>query len=253
MQLKDFHRYCSELLNIADFASIDYSQNGIQVERKNSEIRKVAFAVDAVMQSFNQAAELGADLLFVHHGIFWGRESVLTGTHYQRIRFLLENDIGLYAVHLPLDAHAELGNNIGMARAMDLREIEPFGWYKGKTIGFSGRFEEPQDIPSILTRLKMHPEECNAILPFGPEKISTVGIISGGSSRDISQAIDAGFDLFISGEADHTVYHTAQEQGINMIAAGHYASETWGVEAMAKRVAEETGLETVFIDIPTGL
>ncbi len=253
MQLKDFHRYCSDLLNIAEFAPIDYSKNGIQVERQNGEIKKVAFAVDAVMQSFVQAAELGADMLFVHHGIFWGRESVLTGTHYQRIRFLMENNLALYAVHLPLDAHPELGNNIGMARALDLTGVEPFGLYKGKTIGFSGRFEIPENLSSILGRLKMHPEECNAILPFGPPEISSAGIISGGSSRDINQAIDAGFDLFISGEADHTIYHTAQEHGINVIATGHYASETWGVESMARRIAADTGLETVFIDIPTGL
>ena len=253
MQLTEFHSYCSNLLMLPDYAAIDGSRNGIQVDRRNQELRTIAFAVDASMQSFLQAAELGADMLFVHHGLFWGREAVLTGTHYQRIRCLLENDLALYAAHLPLDAHPELGNNICMAKALKLESIEPFGWYKGKTIGFSGKLEHPSTISDILTALKMHPEECSSILPFGPETIRTAGIISGGSSRDIFQAIDAGLDLFISGEADHTIYHPAQENSINMIAAGHYASETWGVAAMSKRVAADTGLETVFIDIPTGL
>jgi dinuclear metal center YbgI/SA1388 family protein len=253
MQLDEFDRYCRELLRIDEYDSIDASRNGLQVERRPGTIRKAAFAVDACMQSFEQAAVLGADLLFVHHGIFWGRDFPLTGAMYRRVRFLIEHDIALYAVHLPLDAHDETGNNIGMARELELGDLQPFGGYKGKTIGFRGILPRKADINGVLGALGMSPDECNAILPFGKAENMSVGIISGGSSRDVAQAIDAGLDLYISGEADHTIYHLAQENRINVIAAGHYASETWGVRGMAERIAGETGIETVFIDIPTGL
>ena len=236
-----------------DFAAIDPSRNGIQVERREPELKKLVFAVDASLQTFRQAAELGADLVFVHHGIFWGRESVLTGAHYRRVRFLMEHDIALYAAHLPLDAHPELGNNGCMAAALGLSAAEPFGWYKGRSIGFKGVLPEPLELEEVLLRLDIEMADCNAVLPFGRPEIRTVGIISGGSSRDIRQAIEEDLDLFISGEGDHTIYHEAQENRINMLAVGHYASETWGVSAMAERVARDTGLETHFIDIPTGL
>jgi dinuclear metal center YbgI/SA1388 family protein len=253
MRLDEFHNYCKDLLCMDDFAAIDPSRNGIQVERREPELKKLVFAVDASLQTFRQAAELGADLIFVHHGIFWGHESVLTGAHYRRVRFLMENDIALYAVHLPLDAHPELGNNGRMAAVLGLEPMEPFGWYKGRSIGFKGALSEPVDLDEVLRRLGFEMEDCNAVLPFGRPEIRSIGIISGGSSRDIRQAIEEDLDLFISGEADHTIYHEAQENRINMLALGHYASEIWGVSAMAERVAVDTGLETRFIDIPTGL
>jgi dinuclear metal center YbgI/SA1388 family protein len=253
MRLNEFHHYCKDLLFMDDFVAIDPSQNGIQVERQEQELKKLVFAVDASLQTFRQAAEMGADLIFVHHGIFWGHESVLTGAHYQRIRFLLEHDMALYAVHLPLDAHAELGNNSRMAAALGIPAPEPFGWYKGRSIGFKGTLPDSVDLDEVLRRLGIDSEDCNAVLPFGAPDIRSVGIISGGSSRDIRQAIDENLDLFISGEGDHTIYHEAQENRINMLAVGHYASETWGVSAMAEQVARDTGLETHFIDIPTGL
>lgn len=253
MQLHEFDRYCRDLLRIEEFDSIDASRNGLQVERNNREIKKALFTVDAALQSFEQAAELGADLLFVHHGIFWGRDFPLTGSHYRRVRTLVEKDIALYAVHLPLDAHPQLGHNYRMARTLGLEEIEPFGWYKGKTIGFRGVLPQAQDLNRVLERLDIAPADCNAILPFGPARNTSVGIISGGSSRDVSQAIDADLDLYLCGEAHHSIYHLALENGINVAAAGHYATETWGLQATAERIAADTDIETIFVDLPSGL
>lgn len=253
MLLKEFDRYCRDLLKLEDFDSIDASRNGIQVERREPEIRKAVFSVDAALQSFEQAAELDADLIFVHHGIFWGRDFPLTGAQYRRVQTLLEKDIALYAVHLPLDAHPELGNNYRMAKALGLNDIEPFGWYKGKTIGFRGNLPQPEDLNRVLDLLDIAPADCNAILPFGPAENRSIGIISGGSSRDVTQAIDADLDLYLCGEAHHSIYHLAMENGINVVAAGHYATETWGVKAMAARIAADTDIETLFVDLPSGL
>ena len=127
-----------------------------------------------------------------------------------------------------------------MAAALGLSAAEPFGWYKGRSIGFKGVLPEPLELEEVLRRLDIEMADCNAVLPFGRPEICTVGIISGGSSRDIRQAIEEDLDLFISGEGDHTIYHEAQENRINMLAVGHYASETWGVSAMAERVARAT-------------
>jgi dinuclear metal center YbgI/SA1388 family protein len=250
MRLADFDRFVRATLDLAAFDSIDVSLNGIQVERRGDAISRIAFAVDACMESFRRAADARAQVLFVHHGLFWGKVEPLRGVLYARLHYLLEADLALYAVHLPLDAHPELGNNIGIVRRLALGEPEPFGRYRGVAIGFKGRLERPRRLEEIASLLTSQPL---SMLPFGKEQIETVGVVSGGDPRAVSQAIAEELDLFITGDASHEIYHQAQEAGINVLFAGHYATEIYGVHQMSEFAAGETGLDTLLIDIPTGL
>ncbi len=253
MRLAELDRYFRELLRFEEVESIDSSLNGLQVECSDRELATVAFAVDACQASFERAAEARADLQFVHHGLFWGRPIALTRGHYRRVKFLIEHDIALYAAHLPLDLHPGLGNNAGMAAALHLEGIEPFGAYRGVKIGFKGRLRESADIDGVLRMIGIDRRSCVALLPFGPREIRTVGIVSGGALHEVTQAIAEGLDLYITGEASHTVYHSCLEEKINLICGGHYQTEVWGLRLLADRLAQDTGLRTLFVDVPTGL
>jgi dinuclear metal center YbgI/SA1388 family protein len=253
MLKSEIDTYFRGILSIDELIRTDSSLNGIQVDREGTEILRVAFAVDASLESFRRAVEWGGDMLFVHHGLSWGKPLALRGGHYHRLKYLIENNLSLYAAHLPLDMHPEFGNNAAMASALGLVEIEPFGEYKGIKIGFKGRLPEPMEINDILARLDLTREQCNGILPFGKQKISTVGLVSGGAPFEVEQAIEENLDLYITGDASHSIYHTCLEQGINVIFGGHYQTEVWGVKLLSRRLSADTGLATTFIDIPTGL
>ncbi|MFO8063827.1 MAG: Nif3-like dinuclear metal center hexameric protein [Spirochaetota bacterium] len=253
MQLLELDRHIRDTLAIDLMRGSDPSINGLQVERRNTDVSRVACAVDACMETFRRAADWNADMLCVHHGLFWGHESPITGSHYERIRFLVEHDMALYAAHLPLDFHPTLGNNAQMASALGLTGVTPFGNYHGTTIGVQGRLEEPLDVGAICDRLFGGRREALSILPFGVETVETVAIVSGGAPRLLEQAVSRGLDLFITGDASHTVYHQALESGINVVFGGHYLTEVWGVRALGSHLAAELGLETTFIDVPTGL
>jgi len=253
MDLQELDRYFKELLPLADLAPTDHSLNGVQVECSDKNIEHVAFAVDACMAGFERAAEIGADVLFVHHGLFWGRSVAVIRSHYQRLKFLLDHDIALYAVHLPLDVHPEFGNNAGIAAALSLDEIEPFGFHKGFKIGFKGLLPKPLTVDEALDRLGLDRAACTALLPFGPEQNRSVGIVSGGAVLDVDQAIREGLDLYITGDALHQVYHTCLEERINLVCGGHYQTEVWGARLVAEKLAADTGVKTSFVDVPTGL
>jgi dinuclear metal center YbgI/SA1388 family protein len=232
---------------------MDSSLNGLQVGQEEAEIKKVAFAVDASLESFNRAVESGADLLFVHHGLYWGRVIPVTGDFYRRMEILIKNNLALYAAHLPLDMNEEFGNNAGLSRTLGLKEVEPFGDYKGIKIGFKGILDEELTRDEIIEKLFGGWDNTIKILPFGKERIKTVAIISGDAPFELLQAINENIDLYITGESSHVLYHTALEAGINVIFGGHYATEVYGVKLLAQKVAKELSLETVFIDVPTGL
>ena len=253
MQIDELDHLLRNWLNIDELAAIDSALNGLQVASSRTEVKRVAFAVDASLISFQRAAEWGADLLFVHHGLFWGKALSITGGHYRRIRQLLESDLALYAVHLPLDMHPEFGNNAGIARLLGLEDLKPFGSYKGLKIGFSGYFKEGKTLDEIVAGLCGEGKNALGILPFGVEKIKSVGIVSGGAAPEVSDAIDEKLDLYITGDASHTVYHHCLESKINVIFGGHYLTEKWGVKLLGEKLKKEIGLETTFLNIPTGL
>jgi dinuclear metal center YbgI/SA1388 family protein len=253
MRLEEFDTLIRQTLDLDGFSGTDIALNGVQVANSRDIVQKAAFAVDACMESVGRAAEWGADLLFVHHGLFWGRHQAVTGVHFQRLRALILADLALYAVHLPLDMHAELGNNAGLARRIGLLGLEPFGEYKGTKIGFKGTLPEPMSLEQVVRACCGTNEQGISVLPFGPGEITSVGIVSGGAADEAIQAIDEKLDLFITGDADHTVYHHCLEGRINVIFGGHYLTETSGVAALAEKLGGKTGLETRFFDIPTGL
>ena len=255
MTLHQLDDYFRSFLNMEHYRG-DPSLNGLQVENsqpEGKEIRKVAFAVDACQETISRAAAVGADLLFVHHGFFWGQCQTITGAHYQRIRQLLEKDMALYACHIPLDANELVGNNYGLARRLELQDLRPFGDWHGMTIGVGGTFPAPATLDSLVQRLFPGGERPLHLLPFGKKEISTVAIVSGGAARELSQAIEQGYDAFVTGEIGHEQYHQAMEAGINVVAGGHYQTETVGVSLVMEKLARETGIDIVFIQVPTGL
>lgn len=253
MKLIDFANEISALLNMADYDGADSSLNGVQVGDLDSDIKKVAFAVDASLETITQAAKIKADLLFVHHGLFWGSPLAVTGSHYRRIKTLLDGGVGLFACHLPLDAHPLLGNNAQMALKLGLEHTEPFAQYHGKKIGWAGTLREALTCEQIIEKLGIRTDAHNVIIRGGKEKNSSVGIVSGGAALDVDQAMDLGLDAYITGENSHQTYHPCMERGINMLCLGHYETETFGVKAVMRYVSEHYGLETCFIDIPTTL
>ncbi|ULQ58975.1 Nif3-like dinuclear metal center hexameric protein [Brucepastera parasyntrophica] len=253
MTSAELEKWFNNLLNPGHFAAADPSKNGLQVDNSGKDINRVAFAVDACFETMERAEQAGAGMLFVHHGLFWRDPLCITGSHYKRIKKLLDADMALYASHLPLDAHPECGNNSGLVRRLGLENIELFGEYHGMLIGFRGTLPGPAKLGEITSRLFVNGQKPLHVLPFGPETVRTAGIISGGAGEDVVQAIEEGLDLFITGEISHEIYHTALENRINVIAGGHYQTETVGPGLVAERLGQETGIDTLFIDVPTGL
>jgi dinuclear metal center YbgI/SA1388 family protein len=250
MRRNELVRYLDEYLSIGLFSSFDPSLNSLVVGGPDKEVAKIAFAVDACQRTFELALEWGADMLIVHHGLYWGRPMAITGSHYSRIKTLLDGNLDLYAAHLPLDAHPSVGNNAVMASLLGLMDIQSFALFKGVAIGFKGNLPKPltaQEISDVLGFTKP------VILPFGPEAITSVGIVSGGASDDVHTALREGLDCFITGECEHQVYNDCLEQGITMIGGGHYESEVFGVQALADHLASLFGVQILFLDNPTGL
>lgn len=230
----------------------DISLNGLQVEG-SEEVNKVAFAVDSSLTTFEQAAQMGADMLVVHHGLFWGRPLAVTGMHKKRLAYLLEHDISLYAAHIPLDAHKEVGNNWGLARILGLSDLEDFGAWKGKPIGVKGSFPNKVSLRDLADLIEKELGESVLVHAGGELEIGSLGIISGGAAWDVVTAASEGLDAFLTGEPKHEVFYETFERNINALYAGHYMTETVGVNLLAEKVRGEFGLATEFILLPTGL
>ncbi len=230
----------------------DSSHNGLQVEGRG-EVKLALFAVDASLQLFETAAAEGADFVFVHHGISWGGSlRRLTGLHAPRLRTLFGNGISLYASHLPLDAHPEIGHNALIAEMLGMVSPEPFFDYHGLKIGVGGAL--PAEVP-LEELVELVEEKLNTqatVFENGGGLVASVGIVSGGGADAVEACADAGYDCLITGEAGHVHIHPARELGVAVIAAGHYATEVPGVEAVMARVSNEFKLECRFIDLPTG-
>ncbi|MDR2542834.1 MAG: Nif3-like dinuclear metal center hexameric protein [Treponema sp.] len=247
--------FFKSFLDMDGFASSDRSLNGIQVDNDGSVVKKIAFGVDAAMETFEQAAVINAGMIFVHHGLFWGAPASVAGNLRRRIKFLLDHNICLYAVHLPLDQHPKLGNNAVLAELLGLENIEPFGDYHGRKIGFKGAFPKPVSIDEAVKRINFMGRPPQGVFPFGKKDCTTAAVVSGGSSMSAKNAIEEGIDLFVTGESSHSVYHECLEGKLNMIAGGHYSTEVWGLQAVMRHCLAELGSKTdvEFIDIPTGL
>ena len=239
--------HLSDYLKVPTFR--DYGPQGLQVEGK-PEVRKVVTGVSGSVTLFEAAAAAGADMVLVHHGIFWDRDSrVVKGGLKRRLQLLLDNEITLGAYHLCLDAHPELGNNILAARGLGLENIQPWNDDNGQGLGFRGEWSgmSPQDALSAINAL--YGSESLAFLS-GPNPVRTVGIISGGAQGYLKQAIDLGLDLFVTGDASEYCMNQALEAGIHFVSAGHYNTERLGIRALGEHLAEQFGVEHEFIDLP---
>ena len=230
----------------------DPSLNGLQVEG-TADVNKIAVAVDASLATFEQAAEIGADMLITHHGLFWGGAEAVRGMHGRRIRFLLDHDINLYASHVPLDAHREVGNNWGFARILGMTDLEPFGTWKGHAIGVKGVFPNPLSLQDLADGIEKELGESVLVHAGGPSEVRSLGILSGSAARDVATAADEGLDAFLTGEPKHDAFHVPFERGVNALFAGHYMTETVGVNLLARKIEEAFGLRSEFILLPTGL
>lgn len=255
MTLLELCKYFDSFLHIDNFPS-DPSNNGLQVQNSapaGKQIKKVAFAVDACQESIDKAISENADVLFVHHGLFWGHSIPVSNNHYNRLSSLIKNDVALYACHIPLDASKIVGNNYGLAFRLGLENLQDFGLWRGMDIGVKGEFTIPLSIEEICKKLFKNDEKPNIILDFGKEKIKTVAIISGGAGDDLEQAIADNVDLYITGELGHEQFHLAKENQISVIAGGHYNTETVGVSLVMEKLMQETDIQGVFIDAPTNM
>lgn len=244
-----------EELRTAEYADVDASANGLQVGSREGEVNRAAFAVDGVAETIETAAEWGADLLVVHHGLSWGGIERITGRTYDRVAGLIEADIDLYVSHLPLDGHRELGNAAGIADLLELKDRRPFGEMGPVYGGQAGRLETPLGRAELATKLEANLEHGGSgvqVLDFGPQTIEEVAIVTGSGTDWFDEAAAADVDAYITGEPKGKLYHMAQESGVTVYLGGHYATETFGISSLAE-VVEEWGPTTRVIEAPTGL
>jgi dinuclear metal center YbgI/SA1388 family protein len=253
MTTQKLDAFFRSILDIDGFSAVDPSLNGLQVDNDGAEVEKIAFAVDASLETFTRAAAAGAGLIFVHHGLFWGSPLRVEGSHRQRLKFLLDHNLALYGVHLPLDQQGELGNNAVLARLLGIENPRPFGLYRGRKIGYQGLLSKPLTVEEAVKRIAFQNRPPLGVYPFGKRESLSCAVVSGGAAEEAREAIEEGIDLFVTGEASHGVYHAVLEGGLNMIAGGHYSTEVWGVRGVMERCAAELNLAVEFIDVPTGL
>ncbi len=250
VELRAISEYLDKYLAVRETSDWDNAVNGLQVDC-SGEVARFAVAVDACQVTIDQAAQLEADLLIVHHGLFWGGLEPLTGRHGRRIRALIKADIALYSAHLPLDLHPEVGNNAVLARLLDLQEVAQFGDVRGQALGVVGHTEIA--LALLADRLKSLLGVTPHVIAAGPPTARRIAVVTGGGGSYARQALDAGADTYVTGEGSHHSHFDAEEWGLNLIYAGHYATETVGVKALGQRIHETFDLPWHFIDHPTGL
>ena len=243
-------RHCDQLLRTSSFNDWDGAVNGLQVENRGR-VSRIAAAVDGSLATARLAIKLGADLLVVHHGLFWSPTHPWTGTRYELIRLLLENNLAVYSSHLPLDAHPKLGNSAQLCAALKLKNPKSFFVAKGQNIGFRSSTKISRD--ELTRRLTRVLGRAPTLLPGGGTICARIGVVTGGAGAELKQAAAEGVDTFITGEGPHWTYALAEELGVNVFYGGHYATETFGVKALAAHLAKKFGVPWTFLDHPTGL
>ena len=245
VSLNTLVEYCNQLLEAERFR--DYAPNGLQVQGRES-VARIISGVTASRALIEQAVEMQADAVLVHHGYFWkGEDPCVTGMKRGRLALLLEHDISLLAYHLPLDAHLDLGNNAVLARELELTVDGPLN---PEGIGLYGRLDRPVDASIFAERLRRVLLHEPLHIPGGPEQVRRIGWCTGAAQDYIEQAAALGLDAFISGEVSERTTHAARELGIHYYAAGHHATERGGVQALGAHLARHFGLEHRFVDVP---
>jgi dinuclear metal center YbgI/SA1388 family protein len=235
--------FANELLDIGSYP--DYGPMGLQVSGAD-EVMKIACGVSASRELFERAFEAGAQLVLVHHGLFWEKDARVIGPLQRaRLEALFHADLNLVAYHLALDAHPEIGNNALLADELGVdRERRFTDW------GYGGRLAAPTPVSELADRVREKLDRPPLVFSYGPEEIVRVAILTGGAARYVSAAAAEGYDCFVTGEADEPTKYAAKEAGIHFVAGGHYATETLGVRALAAKLADEFGVDWEFLDLP---
>ena len=250
MNARELTNYLNAYLRIGDVQDYQGAFNGQQVEG-SPVVTRVAMAVDACQFTIDAAVAARAELLIVHHGLFWGPTAPVTERYYHRLSALIKHDIGLYSCHLPLDAHPEVGNNHVLARMLGLKPNGVFGAFEGVPIGVYADARRSRE--ALIGRVREALQVEPLVIATGPTELKRIGVLTGGGGSLIAEAAAAGLDMYITGEGAHHTYFEAEERGLNVIYAGHYATETVGVKALGEHLKTQFGLEVQFIDHPTGL
>lgn len=248
MQSIELESYLTELLKPQQIK--DFTPNGLQIQGSEN-INKVITGVTASKALIDRAIAEQADAILVHHGYFWKNESyVIRGMKHDRIKALLLNDISLFAYHLPLDIHPTLGNNAQLARLFDIKEVEPLEVGNALSVAMQGHFEQPynaKELSQLINRLLER--DCLHIPAPSNKPIKTIAWCSGGGQGYIELAAEQGIDAFLTGEVSEQTTHIAHEMDIHFFAAGHHATERYGIKALGEHLAEKHGLEVIFVDI----
>jgi dinuclear metal center YbgI/SA1388 family protein len=243
-------RYCNRILRTDSVADYDGAANGLQVENHGN-VTRLAAAVDASLATVKLAVAARADMLIVHHGLFWSPAHPWTGRKYELLQLLMSNNLAVYSSHLPLDAHPRLGNNIRLSAALGLRNLRPFFLSHGAPIGYEARTRITR--AELARRLQRATGAKPRMIPGGGEICRRIGVVSGGAGGDLKQAAGEGVDTFVTGEGPHWTYALAEELGVNVLYGGHYATETFGVKALAAELSRRFKVPWTFVDHPTAL
>ena len=243
-------KHCDATMRTREIGDYDGAVNGLQMEN-SGRVTRIAAAVDASIATVKLAIAAKADLLLVHHGLFWSPSHPWTGRKYELLRLLLDHDLAVYSSHLPLDLHPKLGNNAQLCAALDLKPLRPFMESHGQCIGVEIKTKIARaELERKLTRvLGAKPK----LLPGGPKICRRIGIVTGGAGSNLAEAAKAGLDAFITGEGPHWTYAMAEELGLNVFYGGHYATETFGVKALAAHLSKKFRVPWLFLDHPAGL
>jgi len=243
-------KHCDQLLRTREIKDYDGAVNGLQVENRG-QITRIAATVDASLATIKLAVAAKADLLIAHHGLFWGATHPWTGKRYEMLRLLLDNNLAIYSSHLPLDAHPTLGNNAQLCAALGFKKLRPFFFTKEQFLGF--QTETKITRAELNQRLRRAVGGDVKLLPGGSATCRHVGVVTGGAGSDLKLAASEGVDTFITGEGPHWTYAVAEELGVNAFYGGHYATETFGVKALAAHLSRRFRVPWKFLDHPTGL
>jgi dinuclear metal center YbgI/SA1388 family protein len=250
VQLETIVTYCDRVLRVADIKDFAGAVNGLQVEN-GGRVSRIAATVDASLATVQLAIATGADLLIVHHGLFWNVRQPWTGTNYEVFRLLTENNLAVYSSHLPLDFHPKFGNNAILCTALGLTKTRPFLFKEGQAYGLQAQIKIPRSV--LASRLQRVTGTETLNIPGGSENCERIGVITGGAGDLLQKAAEEGVDTFVTGEGPHWTYALAEELGVNVLYGGHYATETFGVKALAAHLSKKFRVPWTFLDHPTGL
>ncbi len=249
-RLDEIVEFLDSELKIAEVPDYSAAMNGLQLQNAGS-VQKVVAAVDASLPVIQKAVSLGADLLVVHHGMFWQGAQKVTGAVYEKLKLAIEHGLAIYSAHIPLDVHPKWGNNVQLAQAIGMDDPEPFFDWKGIQLGLCQKMTKSrQELLQSLTQAVGSPVHlCSA----GSDEVGVVGIITGGAGSEVASVAQCGIQTFITGEGPHWSYPLAEELQVNLFYAGHYATETFGVKVLTSELAHRFDIVSDFIDHPTGL